>query len=269
MTVMNGAGATGGAHVIGIEGLGAAIDIDVVGARAEQVAPIIARAWSGAVRTEGLPERTLRIGTDGVDESVELGSEEDEHLLHHLSHVVTQAAIEARAGELMMLHAAGLADPSSGRTVALVAPSGTGKTTLCHHLGSDYGYVSDETIGFDADLTVWPYRKPLSIVQPGAQLKTQVSPDDIGLGAAPPYAVLAAIVFLERDQYVAELDIAEVRTIAALPMLAEHTSYLGRHRRPLGFLAEALESTGGLRVARYRDVDQLRPLVDALLAGAR
>lgn len=268
MTGMNGAGASRGAHVIGVEALGVAIDIDVVGARADHVGPIIARAWSGAVRAGGAPARTLRIGTDGSDTSVELGSDEDEHLLHHLSHVVTQAAIEARAGELMMLHAAGLADPRSGRTVALVAPSGTGKTTLCHGLGTEYGYVSDETVGFDAGLTVRPYRKPLSIVQPGAHLKTQVSPDDLGLGAVPHRATLASIVFLERDAEATTLDVSEVRTIAALPLLAEHTSYLGRHRRPLGFLAEALESTGGLRVARYRDVEELRPLVDALLVGA-
>lgn len=268
MTGMNGAGASRDAHVIGIDGLGVAIDIDVVGARAEQVRPIIARAWSGAFRAGGAPARTLRIGTDALDTSVELGSDEDEHLLHHLSQVVTQVAIEARAGELMMLHAAGLADPSSGRTIALVAPSGTGKTTLCQGLGTDYGYVSDETVGFDADLTVWPYRKPLSIVQPGAHLKTQVSPDDIGLGATPNEPTLASVVLLKRDAQATTLDVSAVRTIAALPMLAEHTSYLGRHRRPLGFLAEALESTGGLRVARYRDVEQLRPFVDALLVGA-
>ena len=113
-----------------------------------------------------------------------------------------------------------------------------------------------------------PYRKPLSIVRAGAGLKSQVSPDQIQLLAAPEKPTLAAIVLIERDESVADLEISEVRTVAALPLLAEHTSYLTRHERPLGFIADALEATGGLRVVRYRDVDDLRPLVAELTGGA-
>ncbi|MGL1701453.1 hypothetical protein ACSTH3_00245, partial [Vibrio parahaemolyticus] len=47
--------------------------------------------------------------------------------------------------------------------LALVGPSGAGKTTAVRVLGGHFAYVSDETIGIARDLTVADYRKPLSI----------------------------------------------------------------------------------------------------------
>jgi hypothetical protein len=52
-----------------------------------------------------------------------------EELAEHLTSRLTVAAILANAGDLTMLHACGLADPETGAVVALVAKSGTGKTT--------------------------------------------------------------------------------------------------------------------------------------------
>src|SRR5690242_4779685 len=98
-----------------------------------------------------------------------------------------------------MLHAAGLASDDGG-TVALVAGSGTGKTTAGRLLGRSLGYVSDETIAVEHDLTVRPYAKPLSIVtDPTVPTgKHEESPDDLGLRPAAPVLRLAAVAVLER-----------------------------------------------------------------------
>ena len=52
---------------------------------------------------------------------------------------------------VLMLHAAGLADPATGATAVFVAPGNTGKTTLCRTLGPVRTYVSDETVGRDLE----------------------------------------------------------------------------------------------------------------------
>jgi hypothetical protein len=259
---------THGDHIVCIEALGVGIDISVSGDQAAAATDAISRAWSGALRVGSPPLRTLRVYAGDEDVDADLVAGDLEILLHHLSQVVTRVAIEARAGDLMMLHAAGLADRATGATVALVAPSGTGKTTLCRTLGDDYAYVSDETVGFDPSLVVSPYRKPLSVVVDGHHIKAQVSPEELGLPATPPVLTLSAAVLLERSD-VPGLEVTPVRTVAALPLLAEQSSYLSRHTRPLGFLAEALERTGGLYLVNYRSAEELRPLVRELCAAAR
>lgn len=85
-----------------------------------------------------------------------------------LTSAITLAAIDQLAGHRMMFHACGLADPVSGATIAFIAPSGTGKTTVARTLGPGLGYVSDETIAVDAELRIVPYPKPLSVKQPAA-----------------------------------------------------------------------------------------------------
>ena len=59
----------------------------------------------------------------------------------------------------MSLHAAGLAD-RDGRALALVAASGTGKTTAARTLGGTLGYLSDETVSSAADSTSFPTPSP-------------------------------------------------------------------------------------------------------------
>ena len=73
--------------------------------------------------------------------------------------------------------------------LALVGPSGTGKTTATRLLATRLGYVSDETVSIDPDGTVAPHPKPLSVVArptAGRGDKQQLSPDDLGLAARPP-----------------------------------------------------------------------------------
>ena len=121
------------------------------------------------------------------------------HMLSGLSQQVTLAAIEAARGRAWMLHAAGIATPD-GQVVVLVGPSGRGKTTASRALGAVYGYVSDETIAIDDDGRVWPYRKPLSVIEDPAAPKTQLPPSALGLQPLPDAELrVAAVVLLDRD----------------------------------------------------------------------
>ena len=184
------------------------------------------------------------------------------HLLERLSQRVTLAAIDARRGELWMLHAAGLAFPD-GRVVVLVGPSGRGKTTASRTLGAQLGYVSDETVAMDAAGRVHPYRKPLSIIEGGVYPKAQRAPSDVGLGELPDAPLtLATIVLLDRqpdgpdEPVVSALDLGD-----ALEELVAQSSYLASVRRPLVLAAELIAPLGGVRRVTYRDAESLVGLV--------
>ena len=192
-----------------------------------------------------------------------------DHLLHDLSPVVTERAITRNAGRLLMLHAAGVADRASGACVALVAPSGTGKTTATQTLARELGYASDETVGIRDDLSVVAHPKPLSILTSAdSALKVQTPASELGLHPAPGGLRLAGVLLLRRAPDGPDLEVREVRTVLALAELAPQTSYLSRLPRPLHRLADALVATGGLRVVSYREADSLLPVVRELLDGA-
>lgn len=183
-----------------------------------------------------------------------------------LSSEVTLQAIGARAGELWMLHAGGVADSATGATIALVGPSGAGKTTATRVLAQEFGYVSDETVGIDDAGTVLPYPKPLSVVQPGEAHKRQVSPAEIGLLEAPATCTLAGLVLVNRVDG-ATLDVRAVPLGEALVRLAEQTSYVARMDSPLRTMANHLERVGGAVEITYAEADELVPVVHRLLDG--
>lgn len=253
-----------------LQALGVAIDVDFVGPGADDLFAAAARAWSGCVRrAAGDAEERLLVRVDPdaphpCQQHREIAGADPGEILDRLSVLVTMTAIEGRAGDAILLHSAGLSDPASGRTIALVAPSGTGKTTAATVLGRDLGYVSDETVAVEADLTVSPYRKPLSLIRDGRQFKDQVSPDDLGLLVPPEDLVLERVVLLVRDGGDG-LRVEHPSLSRSLADLAPHTSYLARVPRPLHRLAGVLEPTGGLVLARYSDSEQLRPLVEDLI----
>src|SRR4051812_47571999 len=192
--------------------------------------------------------------------------------MDRLTSAVTVALMTPRAGSLLMLHACGLADPRTGATVALVAPSGTGKTTLARTLGTAWGYVSDETVALDADGTVLPYPKPLScVINPEMEAKAQVGPDECGLLSTNDRDLyVTAVLLLERRPDAARIPAVDaVPTVHALAALAPETSYFTRLRRPLGTLAGILNSTGGLRRVTYAEASDLSGTVAALLSDRR
>ncbi|AKU19219.1 hypothetical protein VV02_22850 [Luteipulveratus mongoliensis] len=181
---------------------------------------------------------------------------------------VTQAGIEAQSGHRLLLHAAGAADPQTGRTMVLVAESGTGKTTAAARLCRTLGYVTDETVALSEDLVALPYAKPLSVVIDASDPydKSQHGPDELGLVPCPTQPEVALLVLLERVPDRNEPPHLEpVRLLDALVALIPQTSALPRLTRPLQRLAALAEATGGVRRLHYRDIeDATQLLVDTL-----
>jgi len=191
--------------------------------------------------------------------------------LQSLTQLVTRAAILARAGEVMMFHASALCDQRSGATIAMVAPGGTGKTTLVRTLGPGRGYVTDETVAVAADRAVAAYAKPLSVrrTEPG-QPKDEVAPASLGLRPPQVQPWLAGMVLLRRDREAGEPVVVEqVDLLDALVLLAPESSSLASFDRPLHRLADLVESVGGLRRVRYHDAADVEPVVADVLGRSR
>ena len=181
--------------------------------------------------------------------------------------MLTLAGINSAAGERLMFHAGGISDPETGRSLALVAKSGTGKTTAVRNLAQHFGYLSDETIAIDpGSLRILPYPKPLSVLgQDGNRPKRQYSPDELGLLPAASHPVLGKIAVLNRVPGTAEALAEPLDTTAALRLLVPDSSSLSRLERGLVALLEVLERTGGAVRISYGENTQLTPLVPELL----
>jgi len=252
------------------------VDVAVGGGGAARLADAIATAWDRCLSGPGAPAAGTVVQVFVDDDQAAVGRARDRGMLadsdelrmmHWLSSKLTVAAISAHFGELWMLHACAVAEPTTGATAVLVAASGTGKTTAAVALGRHFGYVTDETAAIRLDGTLLPYPKPLSVLVDGQGPKQQQSPSDLGLLAAPATPWLAAIALLDRNGSGAPR-VDAVRTVEALPALAEQTSALQRHGRPLHMVAEHLHRTGGLRRISYREAEDLVPVVAQMVAGA-
>lgn len=212
-------------------------------------------AWSGALHTD-----------DGsVDATVSLIENVPfEVAMERLSVDVTLAALALVRDQALMFHAAGIAD-EQGRVAAFVGPSGRGKTTLSRTLGEQYGYVSDETIAVEPDLTVRPYRKPLSVVREDKP-KEQVSPADAGLKDLPDAPLsLSALVLLERDVAVDAPEILSLPLVDAIPQLVRQMSYLKEQDAPLQTIARLCDAIGRVQILRYPDAVTVPALIPRLL----
>lgn len=244
--------------------LGTTVAVDVPD---DRLRPLVEVAWSmsATAPAAGAPA----VSPPPLDEVA--GPDEVAAAMQALTQTVTRAAIAARTGELMMFHAGGLCDQTSGATIALVAPGGTGKTTLVRTLGRGRGYVSDETVGVTADGHIEPYCKPLSVRRPEmGQPKDEVAPESLGLCPPRVRPWLAGMVLLRRDLEVGEsVRVETVDLLDALVLLAPETSALASFAAPLRRLAELVESVGGLRRVRYHDAADVEPVVHDVLGRSR
>jgi hypothetical protein len=182
-----------------------------------------------------------------------------------VSRHLTNASIRRRSGSCVMLHAAGLATDDGG-TVALVASSGTGKTTAGRVLGRTLGYVSDETVTIELDHTVRAYPKPLSIVvDPAApSFKHERSPDDLGLCRAAPALRLSAVAVLVRRDDAVVPSLEPIGLVEAMGAVLPQTSALPDLDRPLDRLARVLATGHGPYRLTYRDIEDCVDLVTDL-----
>lgn len=261
-----------------VSALGLPIRIRVRGNRAAEVVDRLAVLWRDCSADPGSdPAATVEVVFDSRAEVVAdadraglVARTELADLLQLLTQRVTLSGIDARAGKALMLHAACLADPSTGRAAAFVAPGGTGKTTLVRTLGPGRWYVTDETTVVLDDGAVVPYPKPLSIRrEPDSRYKDETPAGVLGLVPAQAAVRLAALCLLERDDsHAGPPEVCRLPTLDALVALVPQTSHLPEMTRPLQRLAALCESVGGVHRVTYRDSVDLADVVDEWIGGA-
>jgi hypothetical protein len=251
--------------IVTLFALGVRIELNISGSDADKLAPMIREAWHRCVAAhDGGADLTLSVG--GADADVTGVS--PEALLDNLAMRINREVSRHRAGKLLMIHAATLADPTTGRVAVLAGPSGAGKTTLCTVLGREFGYVSDEIAGITNDGRLVTYEKPLSIVEHGTVWrKSSISPTHLQLQPVPSQLTLGVVMLLDRsDDGPLVPETESLPTIDAIAALAPHTFQLGALSDPLHKLAAALKVTNGARHVRYREARTLLPLLRRLMS---
>lgn len=192
-------------------------------------------------------------------------------LLTRLVFRLTDGAISRLAGDALMLHAAAVTT-ADGEVIALVAPSGVGKTTLANSLcqmsgghSPALGYVTDETVAVLPGDRVPPFPKPLSVVIPGREAKSHYSPDELSLATCPADLRLSRIVLLQRDPaHVGPPVIEAVDPVTAMLELIGQTSAFTQLAHPLGVLADVVSRARPVRLI-YREADSTRDLLPTLV----
>lgn len=190
-------------------------------------------------------------------------------LCERLTTSITHLATTARRHDHVLLHAAGLVDPGSGATIAVVGPSGRGKTTAATALAQHLGYLSDETVAVADDGTVLAYPKPLSLKRGPDRPKLQVAPDELGLAPLPPApAVLRRILVLDRQPGLAVPVLDRVRLTDVLDDVIGQVGFIGARPHPLRRLQGLVDRCGGLFRVRYSEASTLPSVVAHLLRSA-
>jgi hypothetical protein len=218
----------------------------------------LAHQWSRAVVQTDAPAAAT-VHAVSVDAGAQAAND------YALTARVTLAALEVTRGRRLNLHAGGLADVRR-RVLALVAASGTGKTTATRTLAERLGYVSDETVSIDPDGTVAPHPKPLSVVVDPERWfsKEQLSPDDLGLLPTPDEGRLARLVVLHRGGD-GPRGLSRLGAADGLLQLIEQSSSLAEMVHPLRTLQAIVDECQGVWALTYDEIaDHVDDLVDLL-----
>ncbi|MEE8868779.1 MAG: hypothetical protein SOH99_08135 [Acidipropionibacterium acidipropionici] len=261
-----------------LAGAGSAVDLEI-GTMASGLVGPLTRAWRRCLRPspqEGTPTdspapaaSTVRIDlTAEPDPSLAASSPDPDALMTATTQAVTHALITAGTGAHLMFHAGALAHPRTNDAVVLVAPGGTGKTTLTRTLGTRYRYLTDETVVVDTQGRALPYPKPLSIRTPSRAHKVETPPDELSLLPDAGPAQVARILILDRSEHHAAPHIEEMDLFDAVMELAPQTSALSALDAGLHRLADLIGATGPVLTVRYRDAQTLAPLVADLIGEA-
>ena len=260
-------------HVVAVTALGTQVHVEVAGGHADSLADDLVRAWSrcDARLVDDAAGPSVRVVVDDDPAAVEdaaahgaIAGPSGSVVGDQVALAVTLQAMEANEGDLLMLRAAAVADPETGRCVVLVGPAGSGRSTAARTLARHFGYVTDDTVAFTAALDLLPYSKPLlSTDDPAQGLQ---SPDDLGLRQAPGDLRPAAVLLLERhaEGFVPPV-LTELPTAEAIAHLSGNASYLRSLDKPLHRLAALVEEVGGVHRVDYREADDLVAVTQQLL----
>lgn len=232
--------------------------------RADSQVTQVVEDWSRCLVAAGQPQR-VDDGLLVVDSELPLTQE----MRHRLVANLTERGIEDLAGRALMLHAAGVA-AEDGRVLALVAESGTGKTTAAHHLcRGTFGYVTDETVAVTPEGHVFPFAKPLSLVTDPQrpQAKEHRGPDALGLNPAPgtPLTLAGIVILARRPDHAGSPKLDDVPLLDAMMELIGHTSVFTRLDRPLEQAARIISRCGPVRRLTYRDITDCDDLLEELV----
>ena len=255
-----------------VRALGSVVRVELDDSIPDANRDLIKDQWNDLIGNDSEPvvtiAGTLSAEVQRSDQSNRfISASSPEKLAANIATEVTLAGIAELSGSALMLHAGGVA-LDDGRVIALVGPSGRGKTTATQALGRELGYVTDETLAVRPDGSVISYRKPLSIGRhPDA--KTPFSASGLGLGDLPTSPLtLAAIVVLDRRDDVDAPRVEQVPLLEALNEVVPQTSYLSMLHDPLRTLMTTILSTGGVRRVVYSEAETLPGLIDEILSAS-
>ncbi|MFC7488072.1 hypothetical protein ACOCJ7_18090 [Knoellia sp. CPCC 206453] len=250
--------------VLRLHGLGAVVEVRCTGDAAPEFQTAMTTAWSRCLvvphqsPVEALPLEVRLDDTAQLPRRMMLTTQQ-----------VTKSLIQARAGELVMLHAGAVSDPATGRSLVYIARGGTGKTTLSRLLGRRLGYLTDESVGIDAAGVIHPYPKPLSVRRAATpELKDEVSPDALELLPAPEVSRVSRLVLLDRQPAITSPDLAEVPFMDAVMAMVEQSSALSELPLPLKRLAELIDETGPVTRLTYSEAAHPEESLIALVREA-
>lgn len=249
--------------------------VALAGMSEEQVAAVT-RAWSRCgAQAAGDDGESASVSValtscrEGAAADADIASPDFAEVSARLTSALTTNVIRRRSRDLLLLHAAAVSDPVSGRTVALVGPSGRGKTTAARILAERWGYVTDETVAIRDDASVVPFPRPLSVGDPRPGSPTlQLGPDDLGLRRLGTPPRLSGILLLDRAQ---GGRIGGGPRLSTLPLheavgdLVGQVSALSARPNGLRRLSSVIDACDGVRRVRYTEAAELAELVRPLL----
>lgn len=205
----------------------------------------------------------------GVPDMACVSSSDIAQAAEQLTVQVTLQVLKHYSGHAHLLHAAVLGAPQTRRAFALVAASGTGKTTASKVLGQKFAYLSDETAVIRYNRSLVPYLKPLSIIENKDEPKRQYSPLEIGLEAVDPADEsyqLEHIIILNRVDAPQAPQLERMSMDKALFRIVAQSSGVQRSGTGLGDLAQLINDVGGVLMLTYSEISETIELLGNLLA---
>lgn len=187
---------------------------------------------------------------------------------YYWTSAATIRSIEARAGEWLMFHAAGVSD-GAGNVVAMIGPSGTGKSTAARTIcRTDFGYVTDETVAVRPGGSVVAFPKPIAQIPTGGGGKVELGPDELGLRPCPTELRLRGMLLLERKAGLTTPGVERLNLLQGILALVPDTSALPKVPSALARVAALADECGGVHRVTYSEAEQLVDVAHQVLTAS-